>query len=248
MINNTFKNLPYQFSPKVDNYINNLKFKKDHFHLIQFSLMPEDSDEYKRNWKGASYTDELGIDHVEIRPGLNIDDASLTICHEIEHFELVLNGFCIKAKPKLEDKHWKNVCSTLQSTFSDFLINQELEKSYAFSLNDYKQCLINDINVSLRQYVRESNPHMSVSIWFSLRICLAKMNLSKEQFQKLRQTFNMANKKYLFAKGEEIFRIVKDIGFNNPTNYKNLLIELIRYYNVSDYIQLYDSITKENIN
>lgn len=241
------KNLPYKFDEVVTNYINNLKHIKDTFELIQFSLMPEDIDEYKRGWKGASRTNDNGVSEILIRPGLDINDANFTICHEIGHIELKYSGFTALVLPQNDDKNWSKICSTLNSVFSDFLINEELERTYKFSLNGYKLDLFNNIMSSLR-YLNSTEPDRVDMLWLTLKICSAKINkFSKGQLKELRTAFFDSGKKSIFFKGEETYATVKKMGFKTPIDYQKTLLELVRYFRISDYVFLYDLKTKQSI-
>jgi hypothetical protein len=244
--NKSFQSLEYQFGQPVINYIESLIITKTIFDQIVFSHIKNDSKEALANDLGNSWF-ENGVPHVEIKKGLLIDEADFTICHEIGHIEQRLCGLReIVPITETGSIEWLGFCKTINSTFSDCLVNSDLKKR-GFKLKVFKNHLYDSVLSDSKNVQKFIRNHPSLLPRFALRICAALLNLEAEKIKMIKKLLIENKAWYVFKKGQEIYNLSEEFEFDTHEKYETLIIKIIELFNLNDVVA-FSQLSREEAN
>lgn len=221
--------LGWDFSEKFKKYISQLKYVD--FGSLKFEEMERESNEFNHGRLGYSYTSSDNIHHIGIRPLISNQLAEVIACHEIEHVELRYSGFNIEIKPAVgfeNQEYWVEFCTSLQSTFSDIIINSKLKKM-GYSFKEYFDGVFN----SLSKVKFKNKDPKPVQLINCLRACKCRFDFNGERWNECQKTY-LKKATPIFLKGMEIYKIAKETGFETPSQYIDLMRKLIEYLNVKN--------------
>jgi hypothetical protein len=228
--------LEWVFSEKVEKYIDQLKYVD--FEKLDFKLIDKESSEFIRGRLGYhQYISSDNIHQIGIRPSLPTQVAEFIVCHEIEHIELVYAGFNLGVKPSLDhdsQEYWVDFCTSLQSTFSDIIINKKL-KAMGFNFDGVSNGLFD----SLKNLKFKKNDPKPVYLINSLRAYSCRYIFGGNRLKECNEIYRK-NAFPIYAKSIEINELTKEIGFDTPEKYNAVMRRLVVYFKVENDVILFE--------